>query len=101
MERKEQLERSLATTIENGSFVTESNPVKIFFRDWYLWLIHLVPSWRHALHLGNWRDGMVQYKHESGMPFLPHYGGGKCLPQVYCRNLNQAKGDILFTDDTI
>lgn len=44
---------------------------------------------------------MVQYKHESGMPFLPHYGGGKCLPQVYCRDLNQVKGDILFTDDAI
>ena len=101
MERKQQLERSLATTIENGNFVTESNPVKIFFRDWYLWLVQLVPSWRHALHLGNRREGMVQYKYAAGMPFLPQYGGGKSLPQVYCRKLGQSMGDVAFTDDVI
>lgn len=101
MERKQQLERSLATTIENGNFVTESDPIKIFFRDWYLWLVQLVPSWRHALHLGNRREGMVQYTYETGMPFMPQQGGGKCLPQVYCRNIDHEKGDIYFTDDVI
>lgn len=101
MERKQQLERSLASTIENGNFVTESNAVKIFFRDWYLWLVQLVPSWRHALHLGNRRDGMVQYKHALGMPFMPDQGGGKCFSQVYCRNLDRGKGEVCFTDDII
>jgi hypothetical protein len=101
LERKQQLEQSLASTIENGNFVTESNAVKIFFRDWYLWLVQLVPSWRHSLHLGNRREGMVRYEYCPGLPFMPELGGGICFPQVYCRSIDPEKDEIFFTDDLI
>jgi hypothetical protein len=101
MERKQQLERSLATTIENGNLVTASNPIKIFFRDLYLWLVQLVPRWRHQLHLGNRRGGMIRYEHSPGMPFLPNLGGGVCFPQVYCRSIEPHADEIFLTDDVI
>ncbi|KAH8819344.1 hypothetical protein F5884DRAFT_825906 [Xylogone sp. PMI_703] len=101
MERKQQLERSLASTIENGNFVTEGDPVKIFFRDCYLWLVQLIPSWKHNLHLGNRREGMVRYHHQLGMPFIQEMNGGVCLPQVYCRRLDQKDNSIFFSDSII
>ncbi|KAJ5814679.1 hypothetical protein N7474_006456 [Penicillium riverlandense] len=101
MERKQQLERSLASTIENGRFVTEGNPVKIFLRNLYLWIVQLVPSWRHDLRLGRRKEGMVRYKHFDGMPFLPELNGGLSLPQVYCTAVNKADAEIQFTDDVI
>ncbi|KAF3396168.1 hypothetical protein F1880_007280 [Penicillium rolfsii] len=100
-ERKQQLEKSLASTIENGQFVTESDPFKIFMRDIYLWLVQLVPSWRHELSLGRRKEGMVQYKHLEGLPFLPEHNGGLCLPQVYCKPLGKSNQDVFFTDDVI
>ncbi|KAJ5606473.1 hypothetical protein N7510_009254 [Penicillium lagena] len=101
MERKQQLEKSLASTIENGRFVTEGNPVKIFLRNIYLWIVQLVPSWRHDLRLGRRKEGMVRYKHSDGMPFLPELNGGLSLPQVYCTAVNKADAEIRFTDDVI
>ncbi|CAL5874394.1 uncharacterized protein PFLUO_LOCUS8690 [Penicillium psychrofluorescens] len=101
MERKQQLEQSLATTIENGRFVTEGDPVKIFLRNLYLWLVQLVPSWRHDLRLGRRKEGLVRYKHSDGMPFLPEFNGGLSLPQVYCTAVNKADAEIRFTDDVI
>ncbi|CAG9942525.1 unnamed protein product [Clonostachys rosea f. rosea IK726] len=104
-ERKQQLDRSLASTVENGSYVTEGNWLKIFVRDWYLWLIQLVPSWKHQLEQGNRRDGMVRYSYQpnKGMAFLAHLGGGINFPQVYCTKLsrNNAADPIQFTDDII
>jgi len=100
-ERKQQLEKSLASTIENGRFVCESNPLKIMLRDIYLWIIQLVPSWRHELQLGRRKEGMVQYNHSERMPFLPELGGGLCLPQVYCRSIRREETQIFFTDDVI
>jgi hypothetical protein len=41
MERKQQLEKSLAATVENGNFCNERNPIKIFFRNCYLWTCQL------------------------------------------------------------
>lgn len=104
-ERKKQLDESLRSTVENGDYVTESNSVKIFARDWYLWLLQLVPSWRHWLHLGNRRNGMVRYQWEDGrgMAFLPTLGGGGNFPQVYTAPLNcqPKQPKVLFTDDLI
>jgi hypothetical protein len=102
-ERKQQLERSLAATIENGKFVTESNPVKIFFRNWYLWLLQLFPSQKHWLEMGARRYGMIKYEYEPGMAFLPDLGGGSCFPQVYCVSLGVGKIEprVEFTDDII
>jgi hypothetical protein len=102
-ERKQQLERSLAATIENGAFVTESNPVKIFFRNWYLWFLQLIPSQKHRLEMGARRYGMIEYEYHRGMSFLPDLGGGRCFPQVYCVPLEAGKDNerVAFTDDII
>jgi hypothetical protein len=102
-ERKQQLERSLAATIQNGAYVTESDPWKAFVRDWYLWAIQLVPGWKRDLEKGPRKDGMIRYQYQSGMPFLPQYGGGVCFPQVYCTGLDGAQnaGPVAFTDDLI
>ncbi|KAL4910640.1 hypothetical protein BDW74DRAFT_172112 [Aspergillus multicolor] len=97
LERKQQLERSLAVTIRNGEFVTEGNPLKIFLRSCYLFIMNLVPSWRRELRLGH-RKGMIRYKFAPGMPFVPGLNGGLCLPQVYCKS---GTGVVSFTDDAI
>lgn len=101
MERKQQFEKSLATTIENGRFVTESNPVRIFLRNLYLRIVQLVPSWRHELHLGRRKESMVRYKHADGMPFMPEFNGGLFLPQVYCITVYRTDTEVRFTDDVI
>ena len=103
-ERKQSLDRSLASTIENGNYVTQSDPVKIFIRDWSLWAMQLIPSWKHWLELGNRRDGMCKYNWEEGkaMAFLPNMLGGGNFPQVYCTRLgSQGSGSVQFTDDVI
>ncbi|KAL5000536.1 hypothetical protein BDV10DRAFT_200039 [Aspergillus recurvatus] len=97
LERKQQLEKSLAITIRNGEFVTESNPLKIFLRSCYLFIMNLVPSWRRQLRLGH-RKGMVRYQFSPGMPFIPGLNGGLCLPQVYCKS---RAGTVFFTDDVV
>jgi hypothetical protein len=102
-ERKQQLDRSLRSTIENGSYVTEANPIKTIFRDIYYFVVQLVPRWNRLLEQGARREGMIQYTFESGMHFLPEYGGGKLFPQVYCKTLEThgSWGRITFTDDVI
>jgi hypothetical protein len=102
-ERKQQLERSLAATIQNGAYVTESDPWKAFWRDWYIWALQLIPSWKRDLEKGPRKDGMIRYQYQPGMPFLPQYGGGVCFPQVYCAGLGGAPnaGRVAFTDDLI
>jgi hypothetical protein len=99
-ERKQQLGKSLASTIDNGKFVTEANPFKIFFRTCYLFIMNLVPKWRHELHLGRRKEGMVRYQHRPGMPFIPELNGGLCLPQVYCKSIGENK-EVLFTDEAV
>ncbi|KAH7078113.1 hypothetical protein BKA63DRAFT_552239 [Paraphoma chrysanthemicola] len=104
-ERKQQLEMSLASTIENGRYVTQNNPLSIFIRDWYLWALQCIPSWKHWLEQGSRRDGMVRYQWQrgKGMAFLPHMGGGGNFAQVYCAN-HSATNDrnaIRFTNDVI
>lgn len=106
-ERKQQLDRSLRSTIENGNYCTQSSGIRVFLRDWYLWLVQLVPSWKHWLQLGNRRDGMVRYQWQAGMgmAFLHELGGGQNFPQVYAVSLGPAQppqtGQVLFTDDII
>lgn len=97
-ERKQQLDQSLATTIQNGQFVTENKPLAIFLRSWYFWLIQLVPSWKRDVQLGRRKDGLVRYTYSTGMPFIPELNGGLNIPQVYCRSTN---GEVHFTDDII
>lgn len=101
-ERKQQLDKSLASTIENGTYLTTAGPIKELVRDWYLWAVQLIPSWRRWLEQGNRREGMVKYHWEDnkGMAFLPQYGGGGNFPQVYCMKLD-GKNKVQFTDDVI
>ncbi|GFG20577.1 hypothetical protein IFM5058_10682 [Aspergillus udagawae] len=98
LERKQQLGKSLAATIENGKFVTESQPLKALARDWHFWLIQCVPSWKCQLKLGRRRDGMVRYTHTDGMPLIPELNRGLSLPQVYSKRTN---GEVVFSDDII
>ncbi|KAL6862547.1 hypothetical protein ACO1O0_002781 [Amphichorda felina] len=101
-ERKQQLDASLRLTIMNGAVVTESDSLKIFLRDWYLWLVQLIPSWKRQIQLGTRGDGLIQYQWEEGrgMAFVPSLGGGGCFPQVYATRVH-GTGEVLFTDDII
>lgn len=107
LERKQQLEHSLRSTVHNGALCTERNNFKIFVRDWTLWLLQLVPSMRRKLELGPRAEGLPTYQHLPGtcMPFLPKLKGGLTLPQVYCRRLqgsaDMEKSRVVFTDDII
>lgn len=109
-ERKQQYDKSLADTIINGELVTATSPLKIFIRDWYLWLIQLVPSWKRRLEQGQRSEGMWKYRweEEKAMAFLPDLGGGGNCAQVYCTRLERggngetkSKREVLFTDDVI
>jgi 2-polyprenyl-6-methoxyphenol hydroxylase-like FAD-dependent oxidoreductase len=98
-ERKQSLDRSLASTIANGNYVTESHPIKAAVRNWSLWAMQKIPSWRRWLELGDRRNGMTRYTWEEGkaMAFLPEMEGGGNFPQVYCAR----QGKVQFTDDVI
>ena len=105
-ERKEQLERSLAATVENGRYVTDSNFWRVQLRNTWLWLMQLIPSWRRWLEKGQRRNGMVRYDYKPGMAFLPELGGGVCFPQGYCvpvicRDIADQIESVMFTDDAI
>ncbi|KAK4996042.1 hypothetical protein LTR66_004267 [Elasticomyces elasticus] len=97
------LERSLSTTVENGKYVTEGDRFKIFCRDWYLWCLQLVPTWKHWLEMGARREGMTRYKYADGLAFSGDLDSGFCFPQVYCVPLSfsQNGGGVRFTDDVI
>ncbi len=97
LERKQQLERSLAATIYNGEYVTERNPFKVFVRDWYLWFQNLIPSWRRQLEKGPRANGMAKYSYATGLPFLP--SGGLLLPQVYAWDFRSSQ--VAFSDDVL
>ena len=98
-ERKQQLERSLAATIQNGAYVTESDPIKVFIREWYMWAVQLVPSWKKELQKGARAQGMTRYQYNPGLGFIGEMGGGLLLPQVYAFNFRTKK--VEFTDDLI
>lgn len=97
-ERKQQLDQSLASTIQNGKFVTEGHPLAIFWRSLYFSFIQLVPSWKREVQLGRRKDGLVRYTYSAGMPFVPELNGGLNIPQVYCRSTT---GEVHFTDDVV
>jgi hypothetical protein len=105
-ERKQQLERSLAATIENGRYVTESNLWRVQLRNIQFWLMQLIPSWRRWLEKSQRRHGMVRYDYKPGMAFLPDLGGAVCFPQGYCipircRDNAEQIASVMFTDDVI
>ena len=104
LERKDQLDKSLAATVENGRYCNEASPWRDVVRDTYMWLVQLYPSWKRQLEQGARRHGMTQYTYKAGMPFLPGPAGGKLLPQVYCMSLSPEEPHttkVMFTDDAI
>jgi hypothetical protein len=100
LERKQQLEQSLASTVRNGDMVTSSNPVLISIRDWTFWTLQLIPGWKHWLQRGPRGEAPVSYKYTMGMPFIPDKKGGVYFPQTYCASLS-TPDRIQFTDDVI
>ncbi|KAJ5730398.1 monooxygenase [Penicillium malachiteum] len=100
LERKQQLDKSLRVTVRNGDMVNGKGSIPIFVRDWGLWLIQKVPSWKHWLERGPRGEPPTQYTHSPGMPFMPELGGGLYFPQIYCIGL-QPGSSVQFTDDLI
>lgn len=99
LERKQQLDHSLALTVANGSVCTERNPVRRFVRDWLIWILRFFPAGRKLLEQ---KRGLTEYRWTPGMPFLPRLGGGKCFPQVFCTPLEEVESvKPRFTDDVI
>lgn len=79
--------------------MTEDDPLKVFIREWYMWAIQLVPSWRRELKKGARALGMTKYRYSPGLGFIGEMGGGLNLPQVYAYNFRTQK--VCFTDDLI
>ena len=103
LERKQQLDISLASTVRNGDMVNSKNPWAIFVRDWGLWLLQMIPSWKRWLELGPRAQGPTIYQYADGMVFMPELGGGVSFAQTYCVKLGSApgRGQVQFTDDVI
>lgn len=98
-ERKQQLQRSLAATLRNGEYITESAPFKVFIREWLMWAAQLIPRWKRGIELGQRAEGMIRYRGAPGLPFIPGMHGGLNIPQVYAFNLKT--NEVNFTDDLI
>jgi hypothetical protein len=101
-ERKQQLDRSLATTIANAKYCNEPSWMKAFLRNWFLWALQLVPSWKCSLEQGHRAQGTTKYDWAPGMPFFPQFRGGKSFPQVFCAPIDGPAPPIpMFTDDAV
>ncbi len=102
MERKQHVNQALAYTVRNGDIMTETSRVKIFIRNWYLWLMQITPSWKQQMERGI-RPPAPRYTYEHGMAFLPEMDGGITLPQIYCVPLDPGNKDreVAFSDDFI
>jgi hypothetical protein len=100
-ERSQQFQKSLNTTLRNGQFVSSTNPVQNFIRDWAIRVMQLIPLIRHQLELGPRSEGPVTYAHSDGMPFLHYLLGGIAFPQTYCTELMELDNRVRFTDDVI
>ena len=102
-ERKQQLDKSLASTVKNGGMVNTSSVIHGYLRNWILWGVKLVPRWQHTLERGPRADGPTRYNYQSGFPFLPELQGGVCFPQTYCTAVDRQhkSGPVHFTDDVI
>ncbi|KAI5456872.1 hypothetical protein BGZ63DRAFT_365917 [Mariannaea sp. PMI_226] len=103
LERKQQLETSLASTVRNGDMVNSKNPFMIFVRDWGFWVMQLIPTVRKRLELGPRAYGPAGYKYSDGMSFVSELGGGVSFAQSFCVKLGGLKdrARVQFTDDVI
>jgi hypothetical protein len=106
-ERKQQLDKSLAVMVRNQDMVNTKSSLQGFLRDWTIWSMQLIPSWKHWLERGPRAEGPIWYTHEAGMPFLSGMKGGVCFAQTYCVPPSNASADadarptVQVTDDAI
>ena len=101
-ERKQQYDKSLASTITNGNLCNEPSPIKIFFRNLYYGLVSLVPEWKYQLELGPRAEMPMRYTWQNQMPFIPELCGGVSMPQVWCSGADTSFAeDVFLTDDVI
>ncbi|KAF2099872.1 FAD/NAD(P)-binding domain-containing protein [Rhizodiscina lignyota] len=102
LERKTDVKRALKYTILNGELLSEKDPWKIFKRDWTMWFMQLLPSWRRAMQRTN--TEALTYEYGEGMAFMKEMDGGKAISQVFCRRIGadgKDSGDLMYTDDVI
>ena len=95
-ERRTQIQQALGLTMKQGALFTETNPLKIFLRDWMFWISQRIPYLANA-H----REAMKAppaYQYEEGMSFIPDMQGGVSMEQVYVR---AADGEVRFSDDVV
>jgi len=101
-ELKQQLQVSLAKTIQNGKLCTEGNTWKFTVTKLVFCLLRLIPSLNRKLERGPRRDGMSDTSGRMVCHFCDSYGG-LSLPQVYCCPVSSSvkTSGVLFTDDVI
>lgn len=98
-EREQQLDHSLAITIENGNYCNEPSWIKSALRNIYCPIVALVPTWRHEQELGMRREGMTTYPWTEDSCF-PKNIGGKCMPQIFIRGNGLFSDDVIFANKT-
>lgn len=85
--------------------VNSRNQVGNFVRDWGLWVLQHIPSWKAWLEAGQRRDGPMKYEYHPGMAFLPTLGGGVAFSQACCISLRHPTEvetpTVYFSDDVI
>lgn len=99
-ERKQQLSKSLKSTVRNGEYVTKMGGIVSWMYEWRYWASQLTPSYRCYLEHGARNITMTKYNYEPGFWFIDSDYCGTLFPQVYCIRLN-GSSQVGFTDDII
>lgn len=95
-ERRTQIKKALNYTMAMDATFDESNPFKIFWRDWMLWIMQRLPGLKAKLHES--MKAPPTYQYAEGMSSFPDLQGGISFAQVYLRN---SDGTEKFSDDLI
>ena len=99
-EGKQQLVKSLESTVRNGNYATSIRTVRSWVYEWGYWAAKYVPSFRRYLETGARGVHMTRYVYEPDLSFIPSDGSGKLLPPIYCVPLSGA-AKVQFTEDII
>ena len=95
-ERKAQIKQALNLTMERGAMFEISNPLKVFWRDWMLWILQRTPVIKDKMHESGKQP--PRYHYSDGMPFFPDLQGGVTFSQVYLRT---SDGTVMLSDDMV
>lgn len=96
-ERKQAIGEALEYTMHNGNILMLKDPLKVFVRDWGLWLLQQIPGIREKVQ--RIPIDSPKYRYEEGMAFLPNLGGGKVFYQIGCKRVGD--DNVVYTDDVI